>query len=157
MENMVHKSGKCEFCSGTDILGVEVDKAYRRGCSYYQRGDGEYWVADEFHFESDLPGILNAGSVNMKVCLDCHKIQGFSLTGEQKAQIIEGHIKHGDNPRERARKKEAERAARKAERESKEALYAEWRKGQPERPVKKDTAVWDDTYDSGMDTTGPGE
>lgn len=147
---MTVRKTKCEFCPSTDILGVEVDKAYRRGCSYYQREDGEYWVADEFSAtyledEEGLPGILDGGSINMKVCLDCHRIQGFVLTGEQKAKLIDQHIKTGYNPRAAQRKKDAEQAARKAERESKEALYAEWRKGQPECKVKQNGAeIWDD-------------
>lgn len=127
------------------MLRVWVDKAYRRGGTTYEREDGEYWIADEFNFEAELPGILDGGSIDMIVCLDCQKIQGFVLTEEQKAALIAEHIKGGYNPREQARKKKAELAARKAERESKKALYAEWRKGQPERKVKQNGAeIWDD-------------
>lgn len=128
---------KCEFCPGTDLLRVWVDKAYRRGGTTYEREDGEYWIADEFNLDLDnpLPGILDGGSVDMVVCLDCQRIQGFALTAEQKAALIAEHIKHGHNPLERQREKDAEKAARKAEREAKEVLYAEWRKGQPPREL----------------------
>jgi hypothetical protein len=128
---------KCLYCPGTDFLGISVSKAYRRGGSSYTREDGDYWILDEFYNLGDTAaGIINAGDVDLEVCLDCYRIQKFEPTPEQKQAIIETHIKNGHNPRQREREKRAKKEANKEERESRQHLYDEWSKGQPEKPIK---------------------
>ena len=128
---------KCLYCSGTDIFGINVDKAYRRGGSSYTREDGEYWILDEFyHLEDNAAGIMNGGDVALDVCLDCYRIQGFAPTPEQKKAIIDAHINKGRNPFEVDREKKARQKANKKEREDRQHLYDEWSKDQPEKPIK---------------------
>jgi len=137
----------CKYCPGTDLLQVYVSKAYRSGGTIYtptkspdpQYPDGDYWDLDEFHLEPELVGIIDAGDVDMKVCLDCFRIQGFELTPEEKQAIIKQHTDRGHNPRHSARQKKARQAAAKQERESRQHLYDKWRKDQPLRPSPKIT------------------
>jgi hypothetical protein len=126
---------KCLYCPGTDIFGIGVDKAYRRGSTSYTREDGEYWCLGEFdELDSDnLPGILSGGDLDMDICLDCYRIQKFELTPEIKQNIIDAHISKGRNPLQVEREKQARLTANKQERESRQHLYDEWRKDQPER------------------------
>lgn len=119
---------KCLYCPGTDILGVYVDKAYRRGGTVYYQPDGkDTWDLDEFHTETSLAGITHAGDINLKVCLDCNRIQGFEFTPEQKQSLIDEHMKKGYNCAKVAREKKARQEAARKERESRQHLYEQWK------------------------------
>jgi hypothetical protein len=73
----------------------------------------------------------------MDICLDCYRIQRFEPSAEIKQSIIDAHISKGRNPLQVEREKQARLAVNKQERESRQHLYDEWRKGQPEKPKRE--------------------
>ena len=89
----------CKYCPSKELICIDVQKAYRTGGTTYHREDGEFWLLGEFNLEKGLPGILDGGSIDIAICLECHKIQGLDLSDEIKQSLIDEHIKNGYNPR----------------------------------------------------------
>lgn len=137
----------CKYCSSSDLLEINVQKAYRTGGTVYKpsNSNGDYWTLDEFNLEQELTGIIDGGDIEITVCLDCHRIQGFEITPEEKQKLIKQHVNRGNNPLRRAREKKAEQAVRKQERESRQHLYDEWSKDQPKKtrsPGPNGSDIW---------------